>query len=59
MIVPKHKICDLCGRVVGINIRYFIIKSKCFYVSYAGSVWLKFVNTFVRKKVTRSELWSV
>lgn len=37
MIVQKHKICDLCGRVVGVNIRYFIIKSKALYVGFAGS----------------------
>lgn len=37
MIVPKHKICDLCGCKVGVNLRYFIIKSKAFYVSNAGS----------------------
>lgn len=28
MIIPRHKICDLCGQEVGVNKRYFIIKSK-------------------------------
>lgn len=37
MIVPRHKICDMCGHEVGVNIRYFIVKSKCLYVGYAGS----------------------
>ena len=37
MIVPKHIICDLCGKRVGTNIRYFIIKSKCLDVGYAGA----------------------
>lgn len=36
MVIPRHKECDLCGRVVGINLRYFIVKSKCYYVGYAG-----------------------
>lgn len=37
MIVPRHKICDICSESVGINKRYYIIKSKCIYVGYAGS----------------------
>lgn len=37
MIVPKHKICDMCGREVGKNLRYFIIKSKCLYEGYGGA----------------------
>lgn len=37
MIIPRHKICDLCGKQVGVNVRYFVIKSKCLYVGYAGS----------------------
>ena len=37
MIVPKHKICDMCGREVGINLRYYIIKSKCIYSGFAGT----------------------
>ena len=28
MIVPRHKVCDFCGEEVGVNKRYFIIKSK-------------------------------
>lgn len=28
MIVPKKTVCDFCGRKVGINCRYYIIKSK-------------------------------
>lgn len=36
MIVPRHKICDMCGREVGKNLRYYIIKSKVFYYGYAG-----------------------
>ena len=35
MIVPRHKICDMCGDVVGTNLRYYIIKSKNFYCNYA------------------------
>lgn len=37
MIIPRHRVCDLCGQEVGINVRYFIVKSKCIYASYAGS----------------------
>lgn len=37
MIVPKRKICDLCCRVVGVNRRYYVIKSKVLYVGFAGS----------------------
>jgi len=36
MIIPKHKVCDMCGREVGTNLRYFIIKSKVYYYGYAG-----------------------
>lgn len=31
MIIPRHKVCDFCGEEVGINKRYFIIKSKKYY----------------------------
>lgn len=36
MIIPKHKVCDICGNTVGINNRYFIIKSKNYFIGYAG-----------------------
>ena len=36
MIIPRHKICDLCGEEVGINKRYFIIKSKNYLVGFTG-----------------------
>ena len=28
MTIKRHKVCDLCGEVVGINNRYITIKSK-------------------------------
>lgn len=28
MIIPRHRICDICLEEVGCNKRYFIIKSK-------------------------------
>lgn len=28
MIIPKKKVCDFCGKEVGINRRYYIIRSK-------------------------------
>lgn len=37
MIIPKHKVCDICENPVGVNKRYYIIKSKCLYEGYAGS----------------------
>lgn len=37
MIIPRHKECDICGEEVGINKRYFIIKSKNYLVGFAGS----------------------
>ena len=37
MIVPRHRICDICSEPVGINKRYYIIKSKCLIQCYAGS----------------------
>lgn len=37
MIIPRHKECDFCGEPVGVNKRYFIIKSKDYLVGYAGS----------------------
>lgn len=37
MIIPRHKVCDCCGESVGVNNRYYIIKSKNYLVGYAGS----------------------
>ena len=37
MIIPRHKVCDFCKEPVGINKRYFKIKSKDYLVGYAGS----------------------
>lgn len=36
MIIPRHKVCDFCGQEVGVNNRYFKIKSKNYLVGYAG-----------------------
>ena len=36
MIIPRHKVCDFCKEPVGVNKRYFIIKSKNYLVGYAG-----------------------
>ena len=36
MIIPRHKICDICKQSVGVNKRYFIIKSKDYLVGNAG-----------------------
>lgn len=36
MIIPKQRICDFCKQPVGINKRYFIIKSKNYFVSFLG-----------------------
>ncbi len=38
MIIPRHKVCDFCGEEVGVNKRYFIIKSKDILSSYAGTI---------------------
>lgn len=38
MIIPRHRICNICGQKVGINKRYFSIKSKNILSSYAGAV---------------------
>lgn len=35
MIIPRHKICDICKEPVGINKRYFIIKSKNILAGFA------------------------
>lgn len=37
MLIPKHKVCDLCENPVGVNKAYFTIKSKNIIVAYAGS----------------------
>jgi hypothetical protein len=31
MVIPKHRVCDLCGQEVGYGNRYYIIKSKYKY----------------------------
>lgn len=36
MIIPRHKVCDFCQTSVGVNKRYFKIKSKNYLVGYAG-----------------------
>ena len=36
MIIPKHKVCDICENPVGVNKRYFIIKSKNLIVGYGS-----------------------
>lgn len=38
MIIPKHRVCNFCGEEVGINKRYFIIKSKNIISCYAGTM---------------------
>ena len=37
MIVPRHKVCDFCKEPVGVNKRYFKLKSKNYLVSWGGS----------------------
>lgn len=37
MIIPRHKVCDFCKEPVGVNKRYFKIKSKCLFVGCGGS----------------------
>ena len=37
MIIPRHIVCDFCNEPVGVNKRYFKIKSKNYLVGYAGS----------------------
>ena len=37
MVKPRHRVCDICGQPVGVNMRYFIIKSKNFLESWGGS----------------------
>lgn len=36
MIIPRQRVCDVCGRDLTCNIRYYIIKSKAFYTSFGG-----------------------
>ena len=38
MIIPRHRVCNFCGKEVGINKRYFIIKSKNINTSFGGAV---------------------
>lgn len=38
MIIPRHKICDFCGNPVGVDKRYFIIKSKNIISCFAGTM---------------------
>ena len=38
MIIPRHRICNFCGKEVGVNKRYFIIKSKNIITGYAGTM---------------------
>ena len=38
MIIPRHKVCDFCGEEVGVNKRYFIIKSKNIIDCFAGTM---------------------
>lgn len=38
MIIPRHRVCNFCSQEVGINKRYFIIKSKNIICCSAGSM---------------------
>ena len=38
MIIPRHKVCDFCEKPVGVNKRYFIIKSKNIIDCFAGTM---------------------
>jgi len=38
MIIPRHKVCDFCEKPVGVNKRYFIIKSKNIIRCWAGDM---------------------
>lgn len=38
MIIPRHKVCDFCQKPVGVNRRYFIIKSKNIISCFAGTM---------------------
>ena len=38
MVIPRHKECDICGREVGVNLRYYTIKSKNIRWEYEGPV---------------------
>lgn len=38
MVIPRHKVCDICGEPVGNGVRYYCIRSKAIYRNYAGSV---------------------
>lgn len=37
MIIPRHKVCDFCEQPIGLNKRYFKIKSKNYLIGFAGS----------------------
>lgn len=37
MNIPRHKVCDVCGKTVGVNKRYYKIKSKNYIVCCGGS----------------------
>lgn len=39
MIIPRHKVCDLCGQEVGVNVRFYIIKSECLYTNGIDSCY--------------------
>lgn len=36
MIIPRYKVCDFCKSPIGVNNRYFKIKSKDYFVGFAG-----------------------
>lgn len=38
MIIPKHRICDICRENIGVNNRYHIIKSKEFVHASGGDM---------------------
>lgn len=41
MIIPKRKICDICGRDLSCNIVYYTIKSDLFCVAGGGACHAK------------------
>lgn len=57
MIVPRHKICDICGIEVGVNNRYYKIKSNDYVTSYAGCISSKMTHHICHSCMEAFQIW--
>lgn len=57
MIIPKRTVCDICEERVGINNRYYTIKSKDYVTSYVGCISSKMTHHICHNCMDKFQIW--